>query len=297
MSQSLINAILGPNACQKENPVICWYPSSGYDVKICEFIQRFAIEEQDEAIDYFIFTDTIFNDFNQNNFYNEHYHNHNVNVYAGIEIQLGEPENLAPLNAPIIPNFQRPNEIDPIPVPVRQSPMAYRMTITLQKNNNVSVIEALILGAQNETFAINYLLRYHANIKYFINKLAFNNHGGRSASGIWRVNLFEPLNTAFFISTLREGENQWNETDDEVIRIYPELGPRPTPDDGVFISYDIEQPNHPIRPQGSLKVWIGENYYLFPTVVTRNLHNDDDRYNQITHSRHIGINQVNLINH
>lgn len=263
------------------NPAICWYPSSAFDVSICSLLLTKNENQVNYKTDIFLFTDTIYRTFDLNSLDGQLISlDNNLDDFISLDginrIEIIDKQYIGVLDTGedlIIGEHEKS---------INNNKIFYiNLNIHKKQNEEVLNVHLLMIGCQNEWFCHDYLIPYKAKIKYLLNKNA-TGYGGYM-SGIWRVNLIKRFECEYFITTLRDGENRWNEGDDEAIKRFPEFGP--------------VVPCPPIynRELGLVQIRVGEgenNIMSFKCCRIRQYLLDNYHSNEMSNSKFIGVNKL-----
>lgn len=253
--------------------ILYWYPSAGFDVVLCKIL--------DGEDGLYIFTDTCYSGLDISQFTKEVISNINrseevVHLKGRSSITCEKIEQMGYLNRGSEINFDQRQ----VQNQVRRSPVFYGEFSVQNKEKKSGKIKIIFIGCQNEAFCHDYLIAQNAEIKYIINKTGQTYYGGAAGpSGIWRVNILRQLHCKYFVTTIREGENIWNEGDDAVVECYRDFGPK------------VTRPPFYCREAGALIVEVNGITTSLQTRYIRQVYSDNN-HREDTNSKFIGINEV-----
>lgn len=197
---------------------ICWYPSASMDTAPAYFINTFSA---DEEADLFIFTDYSYrNPYCQPTEASiERYTLDHPDLLrkslkiTGLHVDLLYQLNSFDFGAAITEDG---------PIPGYESPIYYGELRIVGDSHPEKLLKILFIGSYNEPFCNNFLLQNKIPIRYLIFKRPQTMNS--IMSGLWMYNMIIPLQVKFLATDI-EG-NSWNDYDDQVIDLYPNLGPR-----------------------------------------------------------------------
>jgi hypothetical protein len=259
---------------------IGWYPSAGFDIATAYFFNTFS---ENEEADLFIFTDPWYrshsiDEINHCLSYNSVFQDFRSRFLDLLANNLGI-ENITCNMIRMVDNFNFGLEItrdgnqEGILSPVYLAHILVNQNTETEKKINV-----LLVGCYNESFCNNFLFKEKIEVKY----LAFKNASGYGGymSGLWIFNTIRRLNTKFIATEIKS--IPWNEADDHVVHIYPELGPQVDPP--TFSEEEF-----------SVIISLNQEIKFFRTCSVKNIHNTNvfpNEFDRTTNSAYFGINQV-----
>jgi hypothetical protein len=197
---------------------ICWYPSASMDTAPAYFINTFSA---DEEADLFIFTDYSYRDpyCQPTEASIERYTLDHPDLLreslkiTGLHVGWLCQLNSFDFGAAITENGQIHGD---------ESPIYYGELRIFGDSHPEKLLKILFIGSYNEPFCNNFLVENKIPIRYLIFKRPQTMNS--IMSGLWIYNMIILLQVKFLATDI-EG-NSWNDYDDQVINLYPKLGPR-----------------------------------------------------------------------
>lgn len=249
---------------------ICWYPSASMDTAPAYFINTFSA---DEGADLFIFTDYSYRDTycHPTKASLERYTLDHSDLLrkslkiTGLHVDLLYQLNSFDFGAAITENG---------PIPRYESPIYYGELRIFGASHPEKLLKILFICSYNEPFCNNFLLQNKIPIRYLIFKRPQTM--GSIMSGLWIYNMIHPLQVKFLATDI-EG-NSWNDYDDQIIDLYPNLGPRT-----VAATYSQEE--------SSVILHLHGRRLAMRNITYRELFKPEG-YDKETRSAYFGINEV-----
>lgn len=184
-----------------DNPVLCWYPNAGKDIKTSYLLH-------DDKVDLFIYTDELYKNYDT--------------VYAlpAIQKMLEQDPFVAHFKLKQITkkkflDFGSASFVDwKVSKPNQDDDEAPYYWLEFEIENRLGELKQftfLFVGMRSDVFCAKYLYRYHAHIQYVIIKDNPLTHifYEPPQRGIWRFNTLKRLHARFLILSLQTDPAQW----------------------------------------------------------------------------------------